>query len=353
MKIINKSFLLKVLSLFIVVALFLTFTNNLVLAANLTAMKTLLSTESATTLANYTITFTTPTGVASGQTIILTFNNGTNIPSGLGFADIDLKINSVDVSLAAAPSGATWGVVRSSETVITFTNGTTAVTAGSVMEIEIGTHATFGVTGTNRITNGTAGTTMLVITGTFTDTGTMGIPIIADSVVVINALVQPSISFSISDNSIFFGNLRTAGACFAQGSDPGAITCPTTTETEAFNLQAGTNAGSGYAITVFGPTLTSGSYTIDAIGGTNTASAPGTEQFGVRYNATGGSGTVTAPYAATGFAYNGVASPSQIASASGPSATTTYSARYLANISAMTEAGSYSASHTYVATATY
>lgn len=349
----KNSFLLKVLSYVVVFSLIISFSANLAIAANLTALSNTLSTESASTLANNTITFTTPTGVASGQTIILTFNNSTSVPASLDHTDIDLTDDGVDVTLAAAPASATWGVVRTSGTVITFTNGTTAVAPGSIIVIEIGTHATTGGTGDQQITNGIAGTTNLVITGTFTDTGTIGIPIIADSVVVINALVQPSISFAISDNSIFFGNLRSNGACFAQGADPGAVTCPTTTETEAFNMTAGTNAGSGYIITVFGPTLTSGLNTITAIGGTNTASAPGTEQFGVRYNATGGSGAVSAPYAAAGFAYDGAGAPDQIASASGPSATTTYSARYLANISALTEAGNYSASHTYVATATY
>jgi hypothetical protein len=348
----TSSFFLKILSSVVVFSL-LFFSVNIAIAANLTALRDTLSTESASTVANHTITFTTPTGVASGQTIILTFNNSTSVPVGLDYTDIDLTDDGIDVTLAAAPAAATWGVIRTSATVITFTNGTTAVAPGSVIEIEIGTHATTGGTGDQQITNGPAGTTNLVITGTFGDSGTIGIPIIADSVVVINALVQPSISFSISDNSIFFGNLRSNGACFAQGSDPGAVTCPTTTESEAFNLQAGTNAGSGYIITVFGPTLTSGSHTITAIGGTNTASTPGSEQFGVRYTPTGGTGTVTAPYAAVGYAYDGASAPDQIASATGPTATTTYSARYLANISAMTEAGNYSTSHTYVATATY
>ncbi|MFA6251399.1 MAG: hypothetical protein WC603_02115 [Candidatus Paceibacterota bacterium] len=352
---IKSLFFSKITSIVTIVALSLVVSigPNLVNAASLTALKDTLSTESATTVANHTIQFTTPTGVASGQTIILTFDNSTSVPVALDYTDIDLTDDTVDVTLAAAPSGATWGVVRTSSTVITFTNGTTAVAAASVIAIEIGTHATAGVTGDQQITNGSAGTTLLTISGTFTDTGTIGMPIITDSVVVVNALVQPTISFTVSDNTIYFGNLRTAGACFAQGTDPGAVTCPTTSETEAFNLTAGTNATSGYSITVYGPTLTSGANTITAIGGTNSASSPGSEQFGIRLTATGGSGAVSAPYADAGFAYDAAAAPDEIAAATGPSATTTYSARYLANISAVTEAGTYSTSHTLVATATY
>jgi len=319
-------------------------------AASLTAMSATLSTEKAATLSNYTVRFTTPTGVASGQTIILTFNNSTSLGS-VAFGDIDLKVNTVDVTLAASPSGATWGVSVASP-VITFTNGTTAVTGGSIIDILIGTHATGG---TNQITNGSAGTTLLTISGTFTDTGTIGIPIIADDVVVVNALVQPSISFAVSDNTIYFGNLSTGTACFAQDSDPGAVTCPTQSETEAFNLQAGTNASSGYVITVRGDTLTSGSNTIDPLG-SSTASNPGTEQFGIRADVSGaGSGTVTAPFAtAAQYAWTATASTAvQLASATTASATNTYSIRQLANISALTEAGTYTSNQTYVATATY
>ncbi len=331
-------------------------------AASLTAMKDTLSpasgafnAEKASTVANHTIVFTTPTGVASGQTIILDFNNSTSINASFDFNDMDLADDGVDVTLAASPSGATWGAVRTDADTITFTNGTTAVAGGSVITIELGTNATFGSTGTRQITNGPAGTTLLTISGTFTDTGTIGIPVIADDVVVVNALVTPSITFTISDNTIFFGNLKSSGtSCWAQGTDPGAVTCPTTTESEAFNMTAGTNATSGYIITIQGATLTSGANTITAIGGTNTAPSIGSEQFGIRLTASGGSGSVTAPYAASGYAYASTASTtSQVASASGPSATTTYSVREIANIAAVTEAGTYTTNQTFVATATY
>ena len=46
-------------------------------------------------------------------------------------------------------------------------------------------------------------------------------------------------------------------------------------------MAASTNAGSGYSITVEGPTLTSGSNTISAIGATATTSSIGAGQFGM------------------------------------------------------------------------
>ncbi len=331
-------------------------------AASLTTLSDTLSpatgtihAEKASTVANHTIRFTTPTGVSSGQTIILTFDNATSVSASLTYTDIDLQDDGVDVTLAAAPVTTTWGVVRTSGTVITFTNGTTSVAPGSIITIKIGTNATNQTTGVNQITNGTAGTTLLYISGTFGDTGTIGIPILADDVVVVNAVVAPTISFAVSDNTIFFGNLRATGnSCWAQGTDPGAVPCPTVTETEAFNITAGTNATSGYVVTVQGDTLTSAAGDTITPLATNTVPSIGVEQFGIRFNATGGSGTVSAPYLAAGYAYTATASTAiPIASSIGPSATTTYSARYLANIAPLTEAGIYTANHTYVDTSTY
>ena len=324
-------------------------------AANITSFSDTVTSLTASTVANHTIQFTTPTGVASGGTIILTFDNSTSVGASLDYTDIDLKDDGSDLTLAAAPAGATWGVVRTSGTVITFTNGTTVVAAGSVLNIEIGTHATFGTTGDQQITNGAAGTTVLRVSGTFGDTGAISMSIIANSVVAVSAEVLSAISFTISDNTIYFGNLKSSGtSCWAQGTDPGYVTCPTTTESEAFNMTAGTNASSGYSISVQGATLTSGANTIDAMG-TTAAPSIGTEQFGVRINVSGGGGTVNATYGTTGqYAYTANATtPATVATASAPSATTTYSVRYLANISATTEAGSYTTNHTYIATGNF
>lgn len=160
-----------------------------------------------------------------------------------------------------------------------------------------------------------------------------------------------SLTFSISQNSIGFGTLSTAGPRFATS------TVGSNTEVEAHTLTASTNATGGYIIKVQGATLThtsNSALTVTAIGGTNTTSALGTEQFGLRATVTSGTGTVTAPYAAAGFAYAATASTaSQIAAGAGDSSSTIYSARYIANISAPTEAGSYSTILNYVATATF
>lgn len=153
-----------------------------------------------------------------------------------------------------------------------------------------------------------------------------------------------TLTFSISDNTVGFGILSPSAARYATGDLNGS-----SVETEAHTLTASTNASNGYYLFVNGSTLSYGSYTITAIGSSNTASAPGTEQFGLRLLASGGNGAVSAPYNGTGFALDTDAFPDLVAQdPDGDDIPTTYSVHYLANISTDTEAGSYSAALNYL-----
>ncbi len=157
------------------------------------------------------------------------------------------------------------------------------------------------------------------------------------------ASASDTLSFSMSSNSADFGTLSSSSATYADASGGNA------TEVEAHQIIASTNASSGYSITVSGTTLTSGGNTISAIGGTNTASSAGTEQFGMRMTESGGNGSVKSPYSAAGFALDTAAFPDEVANdADGDDVATTYSVRYLANITSATEAGAYTATLTYV-----
>ena len=166
-----------------------------------------------------------------------------------------------------------------------------------------------------------------------------------------------TITFELSTSTIYFGQVSSLSTRYGSSTN----TQGDNTETEAHTLKVKTNATSGYLVTVRGDTLnlgfvpTNATNTISAIGGTNTPSSLGSEQFGLRMVASGGIGTVAAPYSASGFAYDatGVIS-SQVASASlGDNATTTYSVRYITNIANTTEYGSYTANLVYVATANF
>jgi hypothetical protein len=157
-----------------------------------------------------------------------------------------------------------------------------------------------------------------------------------------------TLSFSLSHNAVGFGTLSKNTTRYATNDLAGS-----TTQTEAHTITASTNATSGYVITVQGNTLTSGAYTIDALGATNTTPTTNTEQFGIRATVSGsGNGSVSAPYAASGFAFDTASFPDQIASdPDGDDVSNTYSIRYVGNIAGTTEAGDYTATLTYVITA--
>lgn len=354
MKIFKKFSLVKFTSTLLIVALLTILVGpGLAQAAQVTSFSVLLSREKASTAANQTITFTVPAAISSGETLILTYDNSTSIDASLTFTDIDLADDGTDVTLAAAPSGATWGVVRTSSTVITFTNGTTAVAASSVVTIEIGTHATNQSTGVFQITNGSAGSTTLVLSGTMGApdmTGTAAMSIIADDQVVITATVAPTITFTVGDNTTEFGTLSSSAARWADNSAGSA------TDVAAFDLTVATNATGGYIVSYNGATLTSPqSDTITVASLTDDADGvQGSESFGQSI-ATNGDATITSGYAYAGTPdWKWVASTTTtIISETGPTATETFSMHYLANIAATTEAGDYTTTVTYIATGTF
>lgn len=326
-----------------------------VLAASTTSMSDNMSRLKENTLSNHEIKFVSPTGIAAGNTVSLTFSADFTMGS-VAFGDVDFATGNsgnctsatfTEQTLAAAPSGATWGLVKSGQ-VITLTSGTGTSTAGNCVRFKIGTNASGG---SNQITNGGLDDNddTITIGGSFGDSGTIAVDIISDDQVTITATVDPSITFSVSDNTIGYGSLSASDDRFATGDTLG-----NSSATVAHTLGAGTNATSGYVMYVMGATLTSGGNTIDAPTGPSTTTV-GSEQFGLNLSASGGSGTVDAQYGTSSQYGWGATGSTQdnIAAATGPTATTTYSATYVGNIAAVTEAGAYSTTLTYTATATY
>jgi hypothetical protein len=161
-----------------------------------------------------------------------------------------------------------------------------------------------------------------------------------------------SISFSISDNSVGFGNLSASSARYATGDLSGSGT----DSSDAHTISVAATATDGYSLTVNGSTLTCsscGGETIDAIGGTALSSSTGTEQFGLRLIVNSGTGVSTAPYASANWAFDTASLPDQVASGDGDGSTTEFGVRYIANTASVSEAGEYSATLTYTVTATY
>ncbi len=336
------------------------------LTSKIDAMSNLTNSGSGDQLSNHEIQFVTPTGVSSGQTIVVTFPSdfdGSNDPQGaLDFNDVDLAVDTTadgvcdgtaQTLVASGASSSQWNAAFSSteNRVLTLTSGgaSATVAAGNEVCIKIGENATGGTSNSQYINPTTSGSkTITLSVGSGADTGNILVNILDNSQVSVSATVTESLTFTISDNTIGFGTLSASDDFFATGDTNGSAT-----ETEAHTLVVGTNASNGYTMTVNGATLTYGANTITAIGSSNTASSAGTEQFGLRMTASGGAGSVSAPYAASGFALDTAAFPDTVASASTASSNTTYSVRYLANITSSTEAGPYTATLTYVATANF
>lgn len=332
-------------------------------AAALTSLSDAMSSLKASTAANHEIKFVTPSGVDAGETIILTFSADFTGVNSIAFGDIDFAEGNssncttatfTDETLAATPSGATWGADGDSATTVTLTSASGTIAAGVCVRIRIGTNAVVGATGSNQISNGAADDDdTIAMTGTFGDTGTITVDIITDDQVAVSATVAQSISFAISDNAIGFGSLSSSGPRFATFDAVGSDT-----DASAHTLAVGTNASTGYTITYNGATLTSGLNTISVASITNDENGiPGTEQFAI---ATISDGDTTV---ATGYDHNVTAgnrdwnfvagTTTTLASETVPTATETLSMYYLANISALTEAGSYATAITYNATANF
>jgi hypothetical protein len=326
-------------------------------AAAVTSFSDTLTRLNVNTLANQTIQFTTPTGVPISGTIVLTFQSNFVVDSIMTFADMDLA-TSTEATLANTATSNSWGVATTSSS-ITFTNASgaaAAVAPGAVITIKIGTHASFQSVGVRQITNPTtSGNKTVAVTGTFGDTGTTTVAIVDNNndQVSLTAQVNGSITFSVSATSTAFGTLTPGTARYASSTAAGDSAEATSTI-----LTVGTNGATGFTMTLNSSSANQGSLTAGtskfATSSGNVVPSGTVEQFGVRFQVYGGSNvTVSAPYAASGFAFDSATFPDPVATGTSATANATFSARYVAMAISNTPAGAYSATHTYIATANF
>lgn len=135
----------------------------------------------------------------------------------------------------------------------------------------------------------------------------------------------------------------------------------TSTSTGTSVMAASTNGQTGYAITVNGATLTSGANTITAVS-SPTASSTGSSQFGlnIRDNATpnigsdpsGASGTSYGSGYGTADSYKFVTGDT-VASRTNQGDATAFTVSYIVNVPGSQPAGAYTATMTYICTATF
>lgn len=229
-----------------------------------------------------------------------------------------------------------------------------------------------------------ANTTFFVRLSTYASTDATGTPVDSGSVAASTA--TPIELSGTMPESLVFCTGATVG--LNAGSVPDCTTAtsgtiafnqlfsPSDTATATSQMAASTNAGTGYAITVNGPTLTSGSNTITAlapVGGTGGASIHGKSQFGLNLKANTsavaasfpGNSAELAP-ASNGSNYLGTAntgydtaddfrfaSGETVAKSAAGTDSQIYTASYIVNVPGNQPAGTYASTLTYICTATF
>ncbi|HEU4677830.1 MAG TPA: hypothetical protein VFS75_03895, partial [Candidatus Paceibacterota bacterium] len=224
-------------------------------AASITNASDTLSTSAPGNPANHTIEFTTPNGMAVGETITVTFPTGANefVMGSVGEDDVDILVNGSSSSTAAAAGAGVWGVTVAGGT-ITFETPTDAgVASATPIEILIGTNAVTSGAGANQITNPSATTSYeIAIGGTMQDSGHVRIAIVDQ--VTVSASVDTSLTFTVSgvvaDQSVNGSPTTTATDTTATTLPFGTLDPYGTTEVLAHDLSVSTNAANGYTVTV-------------------------------------------------------------------------------------------------------
>jgi hypothetical protein len=211
-------------------------------AENLTDVSDTLSDTASSTVANHTIEFVSPTGVANGETIEITFDSGFNL-SQVGEEDIDLLINDVN------RTNADWSTATTSTT-ITITIDTGVIAADATTTILIGLHATNEGSPNSQIVNpATNGPKDIEISAGSQDTGAT-IVVILDTV-YISASVDTLFTFTVSGlgGGETVNGTTTTGTTTATSIPFGKLESGVGTTT-AQRLSVVTNASNGWVVTV-------------------------------------------------------------------------------------------------------
>ncbi len=243
--------------MFVLLAYATGFSSYFILRAHAAQLQTLtdtLSTSKPGVGANHTIRFTTPTGVpADNSTIEITLPSGFDM-STIGEDDIDIADDGADLTTALT-CGAVQAAVSTSTQTITLqicSGGGGAIGAGSVVTIEVGTHATSSGTGVQQIINhATAGSYELVIAGSMADEGST-VLVIVDPVTVTGEVAT---YFDFSINGVDAGQVVNADATqtfstTTATSVPFGTAAPSTEYVLAQDLAVTTNAVNGFMVTV-------------------------------------------------------------------------------------------------------
>jgi hypothetical protein len=331
-------------------------------------LSTLITPVSAAQITDRKVTLSSSAGAATG--VSYTFQSAA-LPTATPVRSVALEACTTASGACTGPTGFS----ASSSTLASQPSGLGTATAWTVSTAVAGSlrinHASNAVAPSGAVTiqwngvvNPTAqNTTFFLRATTYSDT--TWTTAIDTGVVAVSTAQQITVSASVAETLSFCTGTSGITNTSCSGATGSAVSLGNLTSSATGSgtsqIGVGTNANTGYAVTVNGSTLTSGSNTITALA-TQAASATGSEQFGInlRDNATpnvganpdgAGDGTYTANYG-TVDQYRFVSGDS-IASNASSDDFKLFTVSYVANIATATEAGTYSSTFTYICTATF
>jgi len=222
-------------------------------AANLTSISDTLSDSSPNIGVNHTFVFTVPNGVYTGQTMVINFPAGF-VVGAFDFNDVDVNVGAANITLAASPSGTTWGVSTTSSSIILTTSSSSGATvaSSSVVTVKLGTNAVFQTTGTHKIVNPNSfGSFELTVNGSMVDSGQTRVAIVQN--VYVSANVDTSFTFTVAgvaNGATVNGSPTTTATTTTATSVPFETLAPGVSKTLAQDLTVTTNAIHGFVVTV-------------------------------------------------------------------------------------------------------
>lgn len=363
----NRNFLNKGLSFFTILSLILVASGGmgvqLATAATVSSFKDTMSTQATSTTATHVLSWTLVGGdtVAAGDTFTVDFVDADFTLNAIGnWQTSDFSFNdgtSRTITAVSTSSGVDPTCTAGSNNVAVTINTTTnnfKVTACSTYSASSGNAAiTFTINGTTASGTGTmtnkssdVNSSLVALTQSNGDSSNAAVAVETNDVVTISATVNPTLTLAISSSSVALGTLSTGAA-----------------STGSHTISVASNATAGFVVTYNGPTLTSGANTIAAYSALS-SSSPGTAGFGINLKSNsspsvGANPTTNAGTCGVATNYNStnqftwIASTTTDITAVTAPADCVYTVSYVANISSVTPAGSYSSATTYVATGTF
>jgi hypothetical protein len=317
---------------------FVAYVPSIAFASQITSRSVTIGSSAASAVTTYSFVFTVPstTPVDSVAMLACTTASGT-CTTPAGFSNSSSTLTSQPTGLGATTG---WTVNTATAGSLRIVNASNSTSPSGPQTVKYST-----------VTNPSAtNATFFFRISTYSDSA-WTLPIDSGTVatstagqVTVTASVDEAVTFTLASATVALGTLTTS-----------------TTGSGTSTMSASTNAGTGYAITYSGATLTSGANTVTGLSSA-TASTVNTSQFGINLVANtvptvgsllSGTGTATIQ---TGYATTNqykFLSGDTIITATGPTNSNTFTTSYIANVSGATAAGSYSTILTYVATAKY